>query len=99
MCVHVVPIARPLPTISPAQAKLAKSLAELTVTKSADEKSLELSARELAYLEEQEQELRKEVERVEGKREWVEEFRGWVEMLGGFLEEKVSSNHSRHVSI
>jgi len=69
---------------------LAKSLADLEITKSADEKSLELSARELAFLEQQEQELRQEVERVEGKREWVEEFRGWVEMLGGFLEEKVS---------
>jgi len=44
----------------------------------------------LAALEEQEIDLRKEVERVEGKREWVEEFRGWIEMLGRFLEEKVS---------
>jgi GC-rich sequence DNA-binding factor len=40
-------------------------------------------------LEEQERDIRKEVERVEAKREWVEEFRIWVEMLGEFLEEKV----------
>jgi len=32
--------------------------------------------------------LRKQVEEVEGKREWVEEFSGWAEMLGAFLEEK-----------
>lgn len=40
-------------------------------------------------LEQQERDLRVEVERVEGKREWVEEFRGWIETLGSFLEEKV----------
>jgi GC-rich sequence DNA-binding factor len=48
-----------------------------------------VASEELAGLEEQERNLRKEVERIEGKREWVEEFRGWVEMLGHFLEEKV----------
>lgn len=44
---------------------------------------------ELADLEKQERELRIEVEKVEGKREYMEEFRRWVEMLGNFLEEKV----------
>lgn len=52
---------------------------------------MEVASAELASMEEQERDLRREVERVEGKREWVEEFRGWVEMLGGFLEEKVRS--------
>ena len=52
--------------------------------------NLEIAVRDLSILEEQEKDLRKEVERVEGKKEWVEGFRGWVEMLGGFLEEKVS---------
>ena len=41
-------------------------------------------------LEQQEQDVRRDVERAAGKKEWVEEFRGWVETLGGFLEEKVS---------
>ena len=86
----LVPDARPLPTIAAAQSRLAKSLAELNVTKSEQEQSLEISVRELTALEEQEQDLRKEVERVEGKREWDEEFRGWIEMLGRFLEEKVT---------
>ena len=85
-----VPIARPLPSIGPAQARLANFLADLNATKSENEKSLETTEHGLAALEVQEQELRKEVERVEGKREWVEEFRVWVEMLGGFLEEKVT---------
>jgi GC-rich sequence DNA-binding factor len=85
-----VPTARPLPTITPAQSRLANSLAQLSVTKSHNEHALETNVRDLAALEEQEIDLRKEVERVEGKREWVEEFRGWIEMLGRFLEEKVS---------
>ena len=84
-----MPSARPLPTIIPAQTRLANSLAQLSVTKSQNEHSLETNIRDLAALEEQEIDLRKEVERVEGKREWVEEFRGWIEMLGRFLEEKV----------
>ena len=85
-----MPTARPLPTITPAQSRLANSLAQLSVTKSQNEQTLETNVRDLAALEEQEIDLRKEVERVEGKREWVEEFRGWIEMLGRFLEEKVS---------
>lgn len=84
-----MPSARPIPTIAPTQSRLARSLAELNITKSQNEHTLENNVRDLAALEEQEIDLRKEVERVEGKREWVEEFRGWVEMLGRFLEEKV----------
>lgn len=84
-----MPSARPLPTVLPTQSRLAKSLAELSITKSQNESTLETNIRDLATLEEQEIDLRKEVERVEGKREWVEEFRGWVDMLGRFLEEKV----------
>lgn len=59
--------------------------------------------RDLAILEEQEKDLRVEVERVEGKREWAEGFRQWVDLLGGFLEEKVScsdnsmGSHSRQM--
>jgi GC-rich sequence DNA-binding factor len=89
-----VPVARPMPTIGPAQARLAKSMATLELAKTEGETSLENNVRELAALEEQERELRVEVEKVEGKREWVDEFRGWVEMLGGFLEEKVGSAYS-----
>lgn len=85
-----MPSARPLPTITPTQSRLAKSLADLSITKTQNEQTLENNIRDLASLESQEIDLRKEVERVEGKREWVEEFRGWVEMLGRFLEEKVS---------
>jgi GC-rich sequence DNA-binding factor len=79
-----------LPTITPDQTRLAKHLSDLKLTRSQNEHSLQVAAQDLAALEEQERELRAEVERVEGKREWVEEFRGWVEMLGAFLEEKVS---------
>jgi GC-rich sequence DNA-binding factor len=84
-----VPVARPMPTIPPAQARIAKALAEASATKSEGERALEIAAKDLSLLEEQERDIRKEVERVEAKREWVEEFRIWVEMLGEFLEEKV----------
>ncbi|WWC65639.1 uncharacterized protein I303_108259 [Kwoniella dejecticola CBS 10117] len=83
-----IPTARPIPTISSAQSRLAKSLADLELTRTTDEHNLETVARDLAALEKDERELRLEVEKVEGKREWVEEFRNWVEMLGVFLEEK-----------
>lgn len=86
-----MPSARPLPTVAPTQSRLVKSLADLNLTKSQNEHTLETTVRDLATLEEQEIDLRKEVERVEGKREWVEEFRGWVDMLGRFLEEKVNT--------
>ncbi|OCF37062.1 GC-rich sequence DNA-binding factor [Kwoniella heveanensis BCC8398] len=83
-----IPTARPIPTISSAQSRLAKSLADFSITKTENERNLETTARELASLEKEERELREEVEKVEGKREWVEGFRGWVELLGKFLEEK-----------
>lgn len=85
-----VPIARPLPSISAASARVAKTLAEIKGSQVESQHNLEIAVRDLSLLEEQEKDLRKEVERVEGKREWVEGFRGWVEALGGFLEEKVS---------
>ncbi|WVR08253.1 hypothetical protein IAU60_005300 [Kwoniella sp. DSM 27419] len=85
---NVVPIARPIPSISSAQSRLNKSLADFQITKADNERMLETTAHELASLEKEEKDLREEVEKVEGKREWVEEFRGWVEMLGVFLEEK-----------
>ncbi|KAK4683886.1 hypothetical protein P7C73_g6329, partial [Tremellales sp. Uapishka_1] len=87
-----IPMARPMPTLAPAQARLAASLAEMDIDKKENERLLESTAQELAALEEQERELRSEVGKVEGKREWVEGFRAWVEMLGGFLEEKASLN-------
>ena len=88
---HTVPASRPVPTLAPAQARLAKSLADLHLTQTEARHNLEATSHELAALEEQEKLLREEVEKVEGKREWVEEFRIWVETLGKFLEEKVSS--------
>lgn len=85
-----VPIARPLPSISAGAARVAKELANIKGSQVESQHNLEIAVRDLSILEEQEKDLRKEVERVEGKKEWVEGFRGWVEMLGGFLEEKVS---------
>lgn len=72
------------------QARVAKALAEAQAQQAEDEHTLEVTTKDLSILEEQEQDLRKEVERIEGKREWMEEFRGWIEMLGSFLEEKVT---------
>lgn len=71
---------------------------ELKLAQSTGEHDLEVASQELVALEQQEKDIRRDVERVEGKREWVEEFKGWVELLGGFLEEKVchprsDSNH------
>ncbi|KGB78044.2 GC-rich sequence DNA-binding factor [Cryptococcus deuterogattii R265] len=83
-----IPLARPLPTIPSAQSRLTKALSDLEITKSHNDHNLDVVAQELADLEKQERELRIEVEKVEGKREYMEEFRRWVEMLGNFLEEK-----------
>ncbi|ORX37954.1 nineteen complex-related protein 2-domain-containing protein [Kockovaella imperatae] len=84
-----IPASRPVPTLGPAQARLAKSLTELRLNQAEATHNLEGTAKELAMLEEQEKQLRLEVERMEGKREWVEEFRIWVDTLGKFLEEKI----------
>ncbi len=65
-----VPAARPVPTIGPAQARIAKALAEANAAKTDAEHALEVAVGELSMLEEQERDLKKEVERVEGKREW-----------------------------
>lgn len=94
--IYPVPSSRPIPSISPAQTRLAQAIAELKITKSENEHTVEVASAELASLEEQEKDLRQEVERVEGKREWVEEFRGWVETLGLFLEEKVNPYGTRY---
>jgi GC-rich sequence DNA-binding factor len=70
------------------EARIAQSIAELRAVKIENESNLETANRDLVLLEEQERDIRKQVESVEGKREWVEEFQGWAEMLGTFLEEK-----------
>ena len=66
-------------------------MAKLKALKIENETTLETATRDLVLLEEQERDIRKQVEEVEGKREWVEGFQQWVEMLGSFLEEKVRS--------
>ena len=84
-----IPAARPLPTIASAQGRVAQALAEIKSRQTLSEHNLDISVKDLALLEEQERDVRSEVDKVEGKREWAEGFRRWVEMLGGFLEEKV----------
>ncbi|OXG25371.1 GC-rich sequence DNA-binding factor [Cryptococcus neoformans Ze90-1] len=85
------PLMRPLPTVLSAQSRLTKALSDFEITKSHNDHNLDVVVQELADLEKQEKELRIEVEKVEGKREYMEEFRRWVEMLGSFLEEKFPS--------
>ncbi|KAJ9107743.1 hypothetical protein QFC21_001204 [Naganishia friedmannii] len=84
-----IPTPRPLPTISLASTRLATSLQYLLAERTTLAKQTEATLREKERLDVQEREVREEVERVEGKREWMMQFVGWVEMLGGFLEEKV----------
>ncbi|KLT41564.1 hypothetical protein CC85DRAFT_261824 [Cutaneotrichosporon oleaginosum] len=84
-----IPASRPVPTIGSATARIAERMAALKATKDENERNLENATRELVLLEEQERDIRKQVESTEGKRAWVEEFQGWVETLGLFLEEKV----------
>lgn len=91
----IVPVLRPLPTIAPVQTKLLAAVSELKITRDENEHNLETTSKDLSALEEQERDLRQQVELMETKREWAEEFGGWVEMLGGFLEEKVRSNGDR----
>lgn len=89
LMLSLVPLMRPLPTVLSAQSRLTKALSDFELTKSHNDHNLDVVVQELADLEKQEKELRIEVEKVEGKREYMEEFRRWVEMLGSFLEEKV----------
>lgn len=77
-----------MPTLAATEARIAQKLAQLRVSKDESETTLENATKDLVLLEEQERDLRKQVEEVEGKREWVEEFSGWAELLGTFLEEK-----------
>lgn len=93
---YSVPVARPLPTISSASARVAHAILEIKSTQIQAEHNLEVAVRDLTILEGQEKDLRIEVERVEGKREWAAGFRGWADMLGGFLEEKVSRDVAFH---
>lgn len=79
-----------MPTVAAADARIAEHLERSRLTKSENESVLHNATRELVLLEEQERDIRKQVEEVESKREWAEGFQGWVETLGQFLEEKVS---------
>lgn len=85
----IVPAVRPLPTPGSASTRLETSLSYLLSSQSTTAHALAANARERERLEEQERDVRREVERVEAKREWMTEFVGWVEVLGGFLEDKV----------
>lgn len=87
-----VPTIRPVPTIAAADARIAEHLERLKFTQTESGQTLQNATRELVLLEEQERDIRKQVEEVEAKREWAEGFQGWVETLGQFLEEKVSVN-------
>jgi GC-rich sequence DNA-binding factor len=77
-----------MPTLNSSEARIAQRLAQLRASKIEAETTLENATKDLVLLEDQERDLRKQVEEVEGKREWVEEFSGWAELLGTFLEEK-----------
>lgn len=83
-----------MPTPAAAQARIAKAIAEAKARQGERQHALEVAVQELASLEEQERDLRVEVDRVEGKREWMEGFRLWVETLGIFLEEKASTHRN-----
>ncbi|GMK57675.1 hypothetical protein CspeluHIS016_0405090 [Cutaneotrichosporon spelunceum] len=84
-----IPASRPVPTIGSAVSRIEQRTAALKATQAENERNLENATRELVLLEEQERDIRQQVESTEGKRAWVEEFQGWAETLGHFLEEKV----------
>ncbi|KAL1412967.1 hypothetical protein Q8F55_000716 [Vanrija albida] len=84
-----IPAIRPVPTISSAEGRVAQRLAQLKATKIQAEHDHETAARDITLLKEQDEDIRKQLTEVEGKREWVEGFREWVEVLGHFLEEKM----------
>lgn len=87
--IYIVPAVRPLPTTTVASTRLQTSLSYLTSSSALTGTQKTANERELVRLEEQERDVRREVERVEAKREWMEGFVGWVELLAGFLEDKV----------
>lgn len=83
-----VPAVLPLPTLSAASLRLSTALSNLTLTHAQSTHRINAISAEVGALDDQERELRREVERVETKREWAEEFRSWCETLGEFLEVK-----------
>lgn len=93
-----MPAARPLPSVAAASARLLQTRAQLESSRQSRLAHIDTNERDLVLYDQQEQELRKEVAKVEAKREWMEEFKGWVETLGGFLEEKVCLPPRRHFS-
>jgi GC-rich sequence DNA-binding factor len=83
-----VPAVLPLPTLSAATLRLSTALSNLTLAHAQSTHRINEISAEVGGLDDQERELRKEVERVETKREWAEGFRAWCETLGEFLEVK-----------
>lgn len=86
----IVPPVTPIPTLSPAIARLTQSLTTLTTSHAESTNTMAALAEERLQLEAREQEMRNMIARAEEKRSWFAEFREWVESVATFLDEKVS---------
>ncbi|KAL0960972.1 hypothetical protein HGRIS_005969 [Hohenbuehelia grisea] len=83
-----IPTLSPVPTIGPALARLANSLAQLTLSHASNTTALGTLAKERLAVDTREQELRELVDKAELKRGWFGAFQEWVEGVAGFLDEK-----------
>lgn len=85
----IVPHASTLPSLSAVTSRLSTALSTLTSSHSLDRSSLDHFTHERQELDQQERELRIEVEKVEEKSRWFGEFKEMVEVWAQFLDEKV----------
>ncbi|KAK4050995.1 hypothetical protein OIV83_003124 [Microbotryomycetes sp. JL201] len=83
-----IPRSAPLPSIDAVTARLSDALSTLESAHSMDSAALVHFEREKVELDEQEQELRREVERVEQKSRWFGDFKLFIEDIAAFLDEK-----------
>ncbi|KAM0790089.1 hypothetical protein ACM66B_005417 [Microbotryomycetes sp. NB124-2] len=83
-----IPRTAPLPSIDAVTARLAQALTALESAHEMDSATLAHFDKEKLELDQQEQELRREVERVEEKNRWFGDFKLFIEDIAAFLDEK-----------
>lgn len=84
-----IPQQAPIPSLSAVQARLNAALAELQVSHTAGAETLEGVAKQRAELDEQEANLRTEVERAAAHHAWFDDFSAWLADVVAFLDVKV----------
>ncbi|KXN82858.1 GC-rich sequence DNA-binding factor 2 [Leucoagaricus sp. SymC.cos] len=83
-----IPTTTPLPSLTPALARLSEQMAKITASHASNTAALNNIVLERESVDKRELEMREMVEKAEEKRAWFDSFREWVEGIAGFLDEK-----------